>query len=81
MILAGNLLQARSDQTILKNFQNTSFMVTKLMVKVRKRMDRTTAFRRTIAPVDDMTARCNASCGMKRGRAAKHRNRASERIS
>ena len=38
-------------------FQHTSFMVTKIMVKIRKRMDWTTAFRRTIAPVDDITIR------------------------
>ena len=59
MILAGNLLQARADQTIFKTIQNTSFMVTKIMIKVRKRTDRTTAFRRTIALVDDVNLRCN----------------------
>ena len=35
--------------------------ITKTMVEVRKRMDRTTAFRQTIAPVDDITLRCNHS--------------------
>ena len=61
MILAGNLLEARADQTISKLFTITSFTVTKIQVKVRKRMDRTTAFRRAIAPADDITLRCNHS--------------------
>ena len=57
VILSENNLQARADQTISKVFQNTSFMVTKIMVKVRKRPDCTTTFRRAIAPVDDITLR------------------------
>ena len=61
MILAGNLLEARADQTIAKLFTIKSFTVTKIQVKVRKRPDRTTAFRRTIAHVDDITLRCNHS--------------------
>ena len=61
MILAGNLLEARADQTICSLFQNTQFTVTKIRAKVRKPMDRTTAFRRAIAPVDDITLRCNHS--------------------
>ena len=36
MILAGNLLEARADQTISKLFTITSFTVTKIQVKVRK---------------------------------------------
>ena len=36
-------------------------MITKMKVKVRNRMDCTTTFRRTIAPVDDITLRCNHS--------------------
>ena len=55
VILSENNLQARADQTIAKVFQDTSYMVTKITVKVRKRMDRTTAVRRTIAAVDDIT--------------------------
>ena len=61
MILAGNLLEARADQTISKLFTITSFTVTKIMVQVRKRPDCTTAFRRALAPVDDITLRCNHS--------------------
>ena len=61
MILAGNLLEARADQTISKLFTITSFTVTKIKVKVRKHPDRTTAFRGAIAPVDDITLRCNHS--------------------
>ena len=57
VILAGNLLEARADQTISIFFTITSFTVTKIKVKVRKRTDRTTAFRRAIAPVDDVHAR------------------------
>ena len=59
VILWENEIQTPADTTISKVFQNTSFMVTKTMVKVRNRMDRTTAFRRTIALVDDITLRCN----------------------
>ena len=59
VILAGNLLEARADQTICSTFQNTSFTVTKIKVKVRKHTDRTTAVHRTIALVDDITLRCN----------------------
>ena len=61
VILAGNLLEARTDQTIAKLLTTKHVTVTKTMVKVRKRMDRTTAFRRAIAPVDDITLRCNHS--------------------
>ena len=55
VILSGINLEARADQTISKLFQNTSFMVTKIMVKIRKRMDCTTTFRRAIVPADDIT--------------------------
>ena len=61
VILAGDLLEARADQTIVTHFTIASFTVTKNEVKVRKHTDRTTAFRRTIAPVDDITLRCNRS--------------------
>ena len=57
VILSGNEIQTPADTTIFKSFQNTSFLVTKTMVKVRNRTDRTTAFRRTIAPVDAITLR------------------------
>ena len=57
MILAGDLLEARADQTISKLFTITLSTVTKNQVKVRKPMDRTTAFRRAIAPADDITLR------------------------
>ena len=59
VILAGDLLEARADQTICSLFQNTQFTVTKIEVKVRKRMDCTTTFRGAIAPADDITLRCN----------------------
>ena len=57
VILSENKIQTPADTTISKLFQNTSFMVTKTMVKVRKRPDCTTTFRRAIAPVDDITLR------------------------
>ena len=57
VILSENNLQARADQTISKLFQNTSFMATKIRVKIRNRPDCTTTFRRAIAPVDDITLR------------------------
>ena len=61
MILAGNLLEARADQTIVTHFTIISFTITKNQVKVRKHPDRTTAFRGAIAPADDITLRCNHS--------------------
>ena len=61
VILAGNLLEARADQTIAKLFTIKSFTVTKIKVKVRKRPDCTTAIRGAIALVDDITLRCNHS--------------------
>ena len=57
VILSGNKIQTPADTMISKVFQNTSFMVTKIIVEVRKRMDCTTAFRGAIAPVDDITLR------------------------
>ena len=57
VILSENEIQTPADTTISKLFQNTSFMVTKMKVKVRKRPDCTTTFRRAIAPVDDITLR------------------------
>ena len=59
--LAGDILEARADQTVCSLFQNTPFTVTKNQIKVRKPMDRMTAFRRTIALVDDIALRCNHS--------------------
>ena len=61
VILAGNLLEARATSTIETDYLISSFTVTKIMAKVRKHTDRTTAFRRAIAPVDDITLRCNHS--------------------
>ena len=57
VILSENEIQTPADTTIGKSFPNTSFMVTKTMVKIRKRMDCTTTFRRAIAPIDDITRR------------------------
>ena len=57
VILSGNGIQTPADTAIPKLFQNTSFGATRTMVKVRKRTDYTTAFRRTIALVDDITLR------------------------
>ena len=59
--LSENKIQTQADTTIFKSFQNTSFMVTKIKVKVRKRPDCTTPIRRTIALVNDITLRCNHS--------------------
>ena len=39
VILSGNKIQTPADTTISKLFQNTSVMVTKTMVKVRKPTD------------------------------------------
>ena len=61
VILSESEIQTPADTTISKAFQNTSFMVTEMKVKVRKRMDCTTPFRRAIARVDDITLRCNHS--------------------
>ena len=57
VILWENEIQTPADTTIGKSFQITSCLVTKTKVKVRKRTDCTTAFRRTIAPVDAITRR------------------------
>ena len=57
VILSQNEIQTPADTMISKFFQDTSFTVTKMKVKVRKTTDCTTAFRRTIAPVDDITLR------------------------
>ena len=61
VIRAGDLLEARAEQTICSLFQNTQFTVMKIKVKVRKRPDHTTAFRRAIAPADEITRRCSHS--------------------
>ena len=66
VILWENKIETPADTTIFKDFQNTSSMVTKMKVKNRKRPDCTTAFRRTIAPVDAITRRLQPlyeSCG------------------
>ena len=57
VILSQNEIQTPADTTIGNNFQNTSCLVTKIKVKLRKRTDCTTAFRRAIAPVDAITLR------------------------
>ena len=57
VILSENEIQTPAYTTISKVFQNTSFTVTKINVKVRHRMDCTTAFRRIIALVNDITLR------------------------
>ena len=57
VILWESEIQTPADTMISKLFQNTSFMVTKIMVEVRNRMDCTTAIRRAIAPVDAFTLR------------------------
>ena len=44
-----------------KSFSNNVDGVKKIELKVRKRMDCTTTFRRAIAPADDITLRCNHS--------------------
>ena len=50
-------IQTPAGTTICKCFQNTSCLVTKVKVKVRKRPDCTTAFRRRIVLVDDILLR------------------------
>ena len=45
----------------LDSFSNKDDGVNKFKVKDRKRIDCTTAFRRIIAPADDITLRCNHS--------------------
>ena len=61
VILSENEIHARADQTNWMVFQNAQFTATKMKVKVRKRQDCTTTFRRAIARVDDITVRCNHS--------------------
>ena len=61
VILAESRVQARADWAISKLFAITSFLVTETMVKSQKFIDRTTPFRGAIAPVDDITLRCNHS--------------------
>ena len=61
VILWESEIQTPADTTIFKCFQNTSFMVTKMKVKVRKRPDCTTTVRGAIAPADDIILRCNHS--------------------
>ena len=39
VILSGNEIQTPADTTISKLFRNTSFMVTKIMVEIRKPTD------------------------------------------
>ena len=58
MILARDLLAAQADETISKRSPITSFTFTKNHVRDRQPPDDTTAFRRTIAPVDDVTLQC-----------------------
>ena len=57
VILSGSKIQTPADTTIFKCFQNTSFMVTEMKVKLRKPTDYTTTIRETNAPVDDITLR------------------------
>ena len=57
VLLSVNEIHARADQTNCGDFQTSSFTVTKMKIKVRKRPDCTTTFRRAIAPVDDITLR------------------------
>jgi hypothetical protein len=57
VILSESEIQTPADTTISKVFQDTSFMVTKMKVKVRNRTDCTTTFRRAIAPADEITLR------------------------
>ena len=81
VILAGTLLQARADQTIWTEFRLTSFPITEIKVKVRKRTDCTGRIRGAIAPADDITLRVQPlyeSCEMERGhrKALKLRQRA-----
>ena len=73
VILAESRVQARADQTIWTEFRLTSFPVTETKPKVRKRPDRTTAFRGAIAPVDDITLRCNHSTSHVNGTWARHK--------
>ena len=61
VIFSENKIQTPADTTIFKYFQNTSFIVTIIKAEIRKTTDCTTAFRRTIALVDDITLRPNPS--------------------
>ena len=75
VILWESEIQTLADTTFGKHFQNTTFIFTKTIVKVRKRTDCTTTFRRAIAPVDDITLRVQPlyeSLEMTRGRATRH---------
>ena len=55
VILSENDIQAPADRMILTEFLITSFSISKIKVKDRKRIDATGAIRERITPVDDMT--------------------------
>ena len=59
VILSENDIQAPADRTILTEFLITSFSISKIKVKVPKRMNSTTSIRGAIAPAEDITLRCN----------------------
>ena len=61
VVFRARIIQPPAVTTISKCFQNTSCLFKKIKVKVRKRPDCTTTFRRAIAPADDITLRCNHS--------------------
>ena len=57
VILSENDIQAPADRMILTEFRITSFSISKIEVKVPKRMNSTTPIRGAIAPADDITLR------------------------
>ena len=61
VILSENDIQAPADRMILTEFLITSFSASKIEVKDPKRMNSVAAIRGAIAPVEDITLRCNHS--------------------
>ena len=61
VILSENDIQTPADKMILTEFLITSFSMSKIKVKVQKRMNSTTPIRGAIAPAEDIILRCNHS--------------------
>ena len=61
VILSENDIQAPADRMNLTEFLITSFSISKIEIKVPKRMNSRTPIRGAIAPAEDITLRCNHS--------------------
>ena len=61
VILSENDIQAPAGRMLLTEFLITSFSISKMKVKDRKRIDCWRPIRGAIAPAEDITLRCNHS--------------------